>query len=501
MKIIGFTQIRNELSKGNLHNWLRQMFEICEYVYIYDQNSDDGSKDVYKDYNKLIVIESKTNDFKNEIICKDILLKKLLSEHQDTEFILWLDGDSLIDANLTNGNCEILYSICEHAKKNNIDGILFEHYNLWRSDIHYRVDNRYHDLNHGVCALWRNNGNLEFSKLNGLHKPQFPNGIVKTTKIPFGIIHRGFATDYQIMTKYNVYKAHGQNGWALDRLLDEATLQTQKISPDVLPTWFKLTDTDDPINKIKIIDVYGSTIKKNIEIIALIFKSTTYLDLLYNELKSDKCKAEGWDVSVRIVANDATEAVIDKLKTLDIPYTIYNDNNPSDYYLNRVYRCWNSAGFNSNSDNICFINSDMVFSDGWLINLLKHHNGSNVPCSRLIESGKMLSGQHAVSSNCGRTPSEIDYSKWESTVKELTNNSVRDGGLFMPCVFETKRFIESGMYPEGNIYTNGIGTLGGFVKSGDAYYFDDVLAKKYNMKHITVFDSLVYHIQEGEKDC
>lgn len=56
------------------------------------------------------------------------------------------------------------------------------------------------------------------------------------------------------------------------------------------------------------------------------------------------------------------------------------------------------------------------------------------------------------------------------------------------------------MYPEGNIYDDGIGTLGRFVKSGDAYYFDDILRVKYNMKHITVFDSLVYHIQEGEKD-
>ena len=56
------------------------------------------------------------------------------------------------------------------------------------------------------------------------------------------------------------------------------------------------------------------------------------------------------------------------------------------------------------------------------------------------------------------------------------------------------------MYPNGNIYHDGVGTLGRFVKSGDAYYFDDVLTLKYNMKHMTVFDSLVYHIQEGEKD-
>ena len=74
----------------------------------------------------------------------------------------------------------------------------------------------------------------------------------------------------------------------------------------------------------------------------------------------------------------------------------------------------------------------------------------------------------------------------------------------MPCILQKERFLDSGKYPEGNIYHNGIGTFnsgGQFTKSGDAYYFYDVLTDKYNMKHVTVFDSLVYHIQEGEKDA
>ena len=37
-------------------------------------------------------------------------------------------------------------------------------------------------------------------------------------------------------------------------------------------------------------------------------------------------------------------------------------------------------------------------------------------------------------------------------------------------------------------------------KAGDDYFFHNVLEAKHNMKHITVFNSLVYHIQEGEKD-
>ena len=238
---------------------------------------------------------------------------------------------------------------------------------------------------------------------------------------------------------------------------------------------------------------------KTIEIIALIFKSVDYLDLIYNEMKGENCKVDGWDISLRIVANDATLQVIDKLKSLDIPYSIYNDPKPNDYYLNRVYRCWNFAGKNSKAENICFVNSDMVFSKDWLSNLLKHHDGINIPCSRLVESGKMLSGTHGVSYNCGRGPKDIDYKLWGDVVANKKIDEIKHGGLYMPCVFNTMRFIESGMYPEGNIYQDGVGTLNGFIQSGDDWYFKK-LENEYNMKHVTIFDSLVYHIQEGEKD-
>ena len=96
----------------------------------------------------------------------------------------------------------------------------------------------------------------------------------------------------------------------------------------------------------------------NIEIISLIYKSTQYLDLIASELKKDYCKVDDWDVGIRIVANDANEAVLNRLKEVDVPYTIYNDPKSDDYYLNRVYRCWNFAGKTSEYDNICFVNSD-----------------------------------------------------------------------------------------------------------------------------------------------
>jgi hypothetical protein len=240
-------------------------------------------------------------------------------------------------------------------------------------------------------------------------------------------------------------------------------------------------------------------INKNLEIIGLIFKSLDYLELLNNQLKSDYCKVDGWDINVRIVANDASEKIINKLKTLNINYSIYNDYKLNDYYLNRVYRCWNFAGRTSNYDNICFVNSDMVFTENWLLNLLKHHDGINIPTSRLIESGKMPSGTHGISIDCGKNPKNLDLIKLEHISKIISEDKILNKGLYMPCIFEKSRFIESGMYPEGNIYTDGIGTLNGFLQSGDDWYFRK-LEKEYGMKHITVYNSLVYHIQEGEKD-
>lgn len=240
-------------------------------------------------------------------------------------------------------------------------------------------------------------------------------------------------------------------------------------------------------------------INKNIELISLIYKSQDYLDLIAEELQKAYSKLSDWDVGVRIVANDATKEIIESLEKGFAHYSTYNDSLPNDYYLNRVYRCWNYAAITSSFDNICFVNSDMVFSENWLRNLVNHHDGVNVPTSRLVESGKMPSGRHGISFDCGRSPKSIDKDRWAAFSKYASSNQTQRGGLFMPVIFEKKRFIEAGCFPEGNIYDNGVGKLGRFIQSGDDFFFRK-LENEFGMKHVTVFDSLVYHIQEGEKD-
>jgi len=256
MKIIGFSQLRNELSNGNLLNWLRCM-DMCEYIYIFDQNSDDGSQEAYKQNDKCVVIESPVNNFIHENTCKAVLLNKLLLEHPDADWIFWMDGDYLLDGRYLKDDFKLFYEICENAAEQEIDGIAFGHYNLWRSDIHYRVDDEYHSSHDsGRVSLWRNNKKLSINTYPGLHKSPVPMGIETVARVDCNLVHRGFATDYQIISKYDNYKSFGQTGWALERILDEETLETEVLDEAYLPEWFIATDRDDPQHKQKIREIY-----------------------------------------------------------------------------------------------------------------------------------------------------------------------------------------------------------------------------------------------------
>ena len=261
MKIIGFAQLRNEIKKGNLENWFKCMQPVCDYIYIYDQNSTDGSKDYYKKFDNVHVIESEVNDFSAEIRCKKKLLEKLLQDHPDVDWIFWMDGDTILEKKaLDRSRWE---KILSGADKKGFEIVKLGHYNLWRSDTHYRVDSAYHGLHGwGVPAMWKNTGSLYFEDQEGLHHNQYPKPLKDDSKsaarAPYDLIHRGFATDQQIVDKYIRYRERGQTGWDLHRLIYESTLKTtnkvgdQETIEDLLPEWLEINNAGDPSDKQKI---------------------------------------------------------------------------------------------------------------------------------------------------------------------------------------------------------------------------------------------------------
>jgi len=265
LKIVAFAQLHNELKKQNLLNWFMCVSSFCDYIYIYDQNSNDESRFLYEKFNAK-VIYSESNNFSNEILCKQQLLDLIKFEIPDFDWIFWMDGDTILEKKLVEKNGELLKQICK--KFINYDGISFGHLNLWRSDKYYRVDDQYDWLDkNGVVALWKNNGKLTFEPvLNKLHLTQYPNGVEKIVKVDFKLIHRGFATDSQIIERYKIYKERGQSGWALDRLIKEKKIKVLKLGPEYLPEFMPCSEIN-PLSLTKITTIlndksYISKIKK-----------------------------------------------------------------------------------------------------------------------------------------------------------------------------------------------------------------------------------------------
>jgi hypothetical protein len=99
-----------------------------------------------------------------------------------------------------------------------------------------------------------------FPPHEGLHHGGAPDGIRNPAQCDAAVIHRGFATNENIVKKYLSYKSFGQRGWDLDRLIDESTLNVERIPDKIIPEWYNTDDNIDPRNKQKLVEIYKDQI-------------------------------------------------------------------------------------------------------------------------------------------------------------------------------------------------------------------------------------------------
>jgi hypothetical protein len=463
IKLIAFIQIHNEHKKGNLERVLNHLSKFCNDIVIYDDGSTDGSYEIALKYTSNI-IRSDVNDFENEIEHKQQLLDLALSLNPD--WIVWLDADEVFDR---DGELYAIRNLCRYGESKKIDGFSFQEFNLWKSSSEYRVDENWHKL--WQIRLWKNNGELRFEKQTGLHKKIHPNGMKKICKSDVKIIHFGFSDKDKIDDKYQMYKKHGQTGWMLERIKDEKNVELKPFSRDWIPL---------------------STLK--ITVIALIYRSINYLHFVYHSFNK-YAEENGKNVEFLFIANDPTDEIVSYLQTNNIPHLIFRNKDPNEHYIKRVYRAWNYGGFNAPGDIIVFVNSDTSFSPFWLNNLSKNLTEKRIITSRVVEPGKLKQAKYAITKNFGTTYSEFDDESFQKFVDVTSKNKIMSGeNDFMPCMIYKDIFIKSGGYPIGNRTEKN-----GNITSGDWIFFYENL-KSMGVKHYCIFDSIVYHIQEGEMD-
>ena len=145
----------------------------------------------------------------------------------------------------------------------------------------------------------------------------------------------------------------------------------------------------------------------------------------------------------------------------------------------------------------------MAFSEGWLESLLKHCDEVTCVASRLVEQGKLSTGKYGIEKNFGDSWNKFDEIGFRTYADSIQSNEVKEGGLYMPLLVRKKDFESVGGYPEGNIVPGSdvfspiIAKPGVPVISGDTAFIEKL--GRIGVKHVTAFDSVVYHFQEGEK--
>lgn len=229
-----------------------------------------------------------------------------------------------------------------------------------------------------------------------------------------------------------------------------------------------------------------------VTLVVLVYRSLRWLDFVMDGVESSTQKTRyRWCV----VANDAEcEVREDPRITVD-----FENEDPSEFYINRVYRAWNEGVMNALTPLVVMLNSDMWGADGWLDELMevKHSDPKTVPTSLLVESGRLPSGMPEYVKNFGQNPDDFKVKEFAEHAEHLKRaarpnplcvSSKEPGRLFMPILVDRQEFFDVGMYPEGNPP----GTTG-----------DKDLIRRYaeaGYQHLTAMGSVVYHVQLGEQE-
>lgn len=235
-KLICISQMYNESTTGNLIPFMESVIQYCDDIVVYDDGSTDDSVEVASKYTSNI-IEGKENNWGNEAQHRQIMLERAVQ--LNASWVWWVDQDEVIEA---IGECSHLRDLMCY---DNYDSWAFHEINLWRSPAFYRLDNAYNDG--WYCRLWRVHSGIKIPQKLGLHQRLVPEGLKSEGRSDLQVIHYGFSSDERILNKYHTYKAHGQSGWPLNRLVDERTLRVAPSNPE----WF-----DYKLPDVKPRDVY-----------------------------------------------------------------------------------------------------------------------------------------------------------------------------------------------------------------------------------------------------
>lgn len=193
MKLVAMLRIKDEIL--TIHETLSRLSELVDEIVIVDNGSTDGTLDVYKLFPKVVKVKS-TKGFDEG---RDKILAHKLARSRNPDWILWVDGDEVIEEFVTRDDLDKLMSSDKYNQ------ILFRMYNFWDSKDTFRVDGKWKRYtSNPQRSMWRNSGNEYFDDLkfhNG--NIRIKNPVRKVSEIR--IKHFGFIDKEKTEKKYQQY--------------------------------------------------------------------------------------------------------------------------------------------------------------------------------------------------------------------------------------------------------------------------------------------------------
>lgn len=152
MKIIALLPVKNE--EWILKETLSRLNNFCDQIIIGDQNSTDNSINIYKEFEKVEVIENNNKFHNNNIRWK--LLDKAREKFGINNLIICIDADEII-------NPKVIDNIKEKLIDNNkAISFSFPWIQLWGNLNKYRIDSVWN--NNYKSIIFFDNGNVEYKK-------------------------------------------------------------------------------------------------------------------------------------------------------------------------------------------------------------------------------------------------------------------------------------------------------------------------------------------------
>lgn len=196
MKVITLLPVKNEA--WILRSTLKNMSDFSDHIIIADQNSNDGSIEIYKEFKKVIVIENKNNSHNNSVRWQ--LLDFAREQFGTGNIIICIDADEMLS---TDAISLVQHSV---AKEKLSTSFSFPWIQLWGNTEHFRND-----------TVWKNNykeiiffddGKIDYERKTVLndHTSRIPNCERKIQINQFPLIHYQYVLLKQAEIKQAWYR-------------------------------------------------------------------------------------------------------------------------------------------------------------------------------------------------------------------------------------------------------------------------------------------------------